>query len=163
MCNRRFKYNVHESSSFIQWLNHSPLQLQSLRSFGFMLVHVMYGFFSPFCTFNFAHCSFYLPIHFLCMLLLNVPSTWWPLCVNSQMQLKVVCVFVLFFIISPCNLKVAWLQIVALLSYLWNHGHCTLLQYALISLTVCLLSKHITIMAIDAILRVLCHLYVCSL
>lgn len=97
MCNRRFKYNVHESLSFIQWLNHSPLQLQSLRSFGFMLVHVMYGFFSPFCTFNFAHCSFYLPIHFLCMLLLNVPSTWWPLCVNSQMQLKVVCVFVLFF------------------------------------------------------------------
>lgn len=99
MCNRRFKYNVHESLSFIQWLNHSPLQLQSLRSFGFMLVHVMYGFFSPFCTFNFAHCSFYLPIHFLCMLLLNVPSTWWPLCVNSQMQLKVVCVFVLFFLL----------------------------------------------------------------
>lgn len=145
---------------------------------GLIILHFSYNHYGPSVSCWSTLCTDFFPLFalstlltvlstspsiFLCMLLLNVPSTWWPLCVNSQMQLKVVCVFVLFFIISPCNLKVAWLQIVALLSYLWNHGHCTLLQYAFISLTVCLLSKHITIMAIDAILRVLCHLYVCSL
>lgn len=79
---------------------------------GLIILHFSYNHYGPSVSCWSTLCTDFFPLFalstlltvlstspsiFLCMLLLNVPSTWWPLCVNSQMQLKVVCVFVLFF------------------------------------------------------------------